>query len=51
VSGLKNAKVIGAVDINPQANTVYKHNFKETNLIAKTIEVSFQVFNFKKQSD
>lgn len=33
------AKVVGAVDINPQANIVYKHNFKETKLLNKTIEV------------
>lgn len=37
MSGI-NAKVVGAVDINPQANTVYKHNFKETKLLNKTIE-------------
>jgi site-specific DNA-cytosine methylase len=43
VSGLKNAQVIGAVDINPQANLVYKHNFKETNLIQKTIDVRIKI--------
>ena len=35
-----NAKVVGAVDINPHANIVYKHNFKETQNIQKTIEVN-----------
>ena len=34
-----NAKIVGAVDINPHANIVYKHNFKETPNIQKTIEV------------
>ncbi|CAF0989811.1 unnamed protein product [Brachionus calyciflorus] len=31
-------KVIAAVDINPHANSVYKHNFKETKILQKTIE-------------
>jgi site-specific DNA-cytosine methylase len=31
--------VVAAVDINPQANIVYKHNFGKTKLIQKTIEV------------
>ncbi len=33
-----NANVVGAIDINPQANLVYQHNFKGTNLIQKTVE-------------
>jgi site-specific DNA-cytosine methylase len=39
-----NAKVVAAVDINPQANLVYKHNFKNTKLLQKTIEVSHLIF-------
>ena len=38
VSGL-DAQVVAAVDINPHANLVYKHNFKDTHVIQKTIEV------------
>ena len=32
------AKVIAAVDINPHANLVYRHNFKDTKILQKTIE-------------
>lgn len=38
VSGI-NADIVAAVDINPNANLVYKHNFKNTRVIQKTIEV------------
>ena len=33
-----NADVVAAVDINPNANLVYKHNFPETKILNKTIE-------------
>ena len=39
VSGIS-GEVIAAVDINPHANIVYKHNFKETKVLQKTIEVN-----------
>lgn len=35
---------MAAVDINPQANLVYKHNFPKTKLMNKTIEVFFLVY-------
>ena len=35
-----NAKTIGAVDINDLANKVYRHNFPDTNLMQRSIEVS-----------
>jgi tRNA (cytosine38-C5)-methyltransferase len=38
LSGIQ-GQVIAAVDINPNANLVYKHNFKETKIFQKTIEV------------
>lgn len=34
------AEVIGAVDVNTTANEIYKHNFPNTPLLPKTIEVS-----------
>lgn len=34
------AEVVAAVDVNTLANDVYKHNFPNTPLWAKTIEVS-----------
>lgn len=33
------SEVVAAVDINHHANLVYKHNFKETKVLQKTIEV------------
>ena len=34
------AKVVAAVDVNTTANEIYKHNFPNTPLLPKTIEVS-----------
>jgi site-specific DNA-cytosine methylase len=34
-----NGEVVAAVDINQHANLVYKHNFKNSKIIQKTIEV------------
>ncbi|XP_014675617.1 PREDICTED: tRNA (cytosine(38)-C(5))-methyltransferase-like isoform X3 [Priapulus caudatus] len=36
-SGL-NYKIVAAVDINEKANIIYKHNFRETNLLQRNIE-------------
>ncbi len=36
-----NGKVVAACDINQHANLVYKHNFKDSKIIQKTIEVYF----------
>lgn len=39
LSGQDKAHVVGAIDINPQANLVYQHNFKDkAKLIPKTVE-------------
>jgi tRNA (cytosine38-C5)-methyltransferase len=38
LSNLQNARVTCAIDINPNANQVYKHNFKDTKTVQKTIE-------------
>uniref|UniRef100_A0A8C5ZMN8 Uncharacterized protein n=1 Tax=Marmota marmota marmota TaxID=9994 RepID=A0A8C5ZMN8_MARMA len=35
------AQVVAAVDVNTVANEVYKYNFPHTQLLAKTIEVSY----------
>lgn len=37
MSGIR-GNVSAAVDINPNANLVYQHNFKETKVLQKTIE-------------
>lgn len=37
-----NAKVVAAIDINPNATLVYKHNFNDTTVLQKTIEVEFR---------
>lgn len=34
------AEVVAAVDVNTTANEIYKHNFPNTPLLPKTIEVS-----------
>ena len=43
VSGVK-ADVVAAVDINHHANLVYAHNFPQTPVLQKTIEVPFAIF-------
>ncbi|XP_068437837.1 tRNA (cytosine(38)-C(5))-methyltransferase isoform X2 [Clinocottus analis] len=40
------AQVVAAIDINPTANQIYKHNFPDTDLWNKTIEgISLDDFN------
>ena len=37
------AKVVAAIDVNTTANEIYRHNFPDTPLWSKTIEVSLVV--------
>lgn len=34
-----NYEIVAAVDINEKANEIYKHNFKESKLLQRNIEV------------